>query len=219
MDSIWERTESALLRIARWLACPQRRIAQAPTLPDPEEMRAGLDMDDSDKTREALAFCKELFEREEKRTETLESKSITLMGFAGLTAALVSASAALLLDTDKIQCEPLLAILSLLYVFLVYSFVRSILCALMVVRVGDPYWFASPAAQDILDLRLQDVDHVRMQWALDYLHSYVKNHTINNDKAGYLISAQRGFAVAMLLLFAIAIVFVSYAVRTMILSM
>lgn len=211
MELLWQYAERVLLWAARWLVCPERPLEQVPGLPSAyEEIQAGLAMEDSGKIREALDFCKGLFEREEERTRTLESKAITLTGFTGLTTAFVSGFAALLLDAEKIPCRPILVVLVVLYVLLVYSFIRTILCALRVVRVGDPYRFTSPAPRDIFRLKTDEIDNIRRERAVDFFHSYVKNHAINNDKAGYLMSAQRGFATATLLLFLITIVFASY---------
>jgi len=215
MERLWECAEKrVLLRVARWLACPDRPAQEVPGLPSYEEIQAGLEMEDSEKVREALDFCKGLFEREEERTRTLESKAITLTGFTGLTTAFVSGFAALLLDAEKIPCEPVLAVLVAFYVLVVYSFVRTILCALRVVRVGAPYWFASPEPRDILRLKTDELDEIRRERAVDFFHSYVRNHAINDDKAGYLISAQRGFAIATLFLFSITMVFAGYALLT-----
>jgi len=211
MERLWECAEKGvLLRVAGWLACPDRPVQEVPGLPTSEEIRAGLAIEDTEKIGEALDFCKELFEGEEERTKTLESKAITLTGFTGLTTAFVSGFAALLLDAEKIPCRPALTVLVVLYVLLVYSFVRTILCALRVVRVGAPYWFASPEPRDILRLKTDDLDQIRRERAVDFFHSYVRNYAINDDKAGYLISAQRGFTIGTLFLFSITMVFAGY---------
>jgi len=140
MERLWELGERVVLAAARWLICPDRRVEQVPDLPSPEQIKDGLAVDDTKKVRETLDFCKWLFEREEERTRTLESKAVTLTGFTGLTTAFVSGFAALLLDAEKIPCKPAMAAFVLLYVLVVMSFTRTILCALRVVRVGDPYF-------------------------------------------------------------------------------
>lgn len=211
MELLWERAEEKLLRAARWLACADRPVEPVPELPSShEEIRAELALEETDKIEEALDFCQGLFEREEERTKTLESKAMTLTGFAGLTTAFVSGFAALLLGAEEIACKPVLAVLLVLYVLLVYSFVRTILCALRVVRVGDPYIFTSPAPWDIFRLKTDDMDDIHRERAVEFFYSYVKNHAINDDKAGYLRSSQRGFAVAALFLLLLSIVFAGY---------
>jgi len=214
MERLWELGERVVLAVARWLVCPDRRLEQVPDLPSEEQIKDGLAVDDTNKVRETLDFCKWLFEREEERTRTLESKAVTLTGFTGLTTAFVSGFAALLLDAEKIPCRPAMAVFVLLYVLVVSSFARAILCALRVVRVGDPYSFAHPNPWDISKLKTDEADRVRMERARDFFISYTKNHAINDDKAGYLISAQRGFAMATLFLFIMAVVFACYVLLT-----
>lgn len=211
MEHVWERyIQPACLRAARWLACPDRPVDPLKRLPAVDEVRSAFAVEDPEKVEEALHFCRWLFEREEERTRILESKAITLTGFAGVTTALVSGFAALLLDQSNKPCVVALAALLILYVFLAYSFVRTILCALMVVRVGRRYTFKYPASKDILGIKSQTVQQIRQQRAVDFFDSYANNRAINRDKAGYLISAQKAFAVAALLLLVIAVVIAGY---------
>lgn len=218
MESLWERwVEPRCMRAARWLACPERPVEPVDGLPSVAELFSAFavfTVDDADKTKEALDFCQWLFDRQEERTKTLESKASTLMGFAGITTAFVSGFAALLLDAKNIPCT-LLGLLVVVYLLLVYSFVRTILCALVVVTVGPRYRFKYPASRDILGLKDNSVPKLHGQRAVDFFDSYANNRAINDDKAGYLISAQRSFAIATLLVFVVTIVFGGYLSYTL----
>ena len=120
MERLWERyVEPFCLRAARWFACPERPVKPLESLPAVEEVSSALALEDDDKVEEALDFCRWLFEREEERTRVLESKAITMTGFAGVTAALVLGFAALLVDQSDIPSTFALGALLILYVFLV----------------------------------------------------------------------------------------------------
>lgn len=215
MDRFWHSATGIVLRVANWLLCPDRPLEEVSDLPESrEEIAAALALKDSRKIDEALTYCKDLFDREEERTRTLESKAITLTSFAGLTAAFVSGFAGLLLDSEKIPCWPARAVLLLPYIAIVCAFARTILCALRVVKVGDPYRFAAPAPTDILNLSIDTPQGVRLERAVDFFYAYRTNLVINNNKASYLMSAQRGFATAMFFLLLTTIVSGGYALLT-----
>jgi len=176
---------------------------------------AFLALEDDDKVEEALNFCKWLFDREDETTKTLESKATTLTGFAGVTVALVLGFATLLLDPNNLPSPYLLGPMLILYILLVYCFVRTILCALIVNSVGRRYTFEYPSSSEILSLSSQTPKQLRRQRAVDFFKSYMKNRTINVDKAGYLISAQRAFAIGSLVLFVITVLMAGYMLALM----
>ena len=211
MDRFWEwLPEPFFLWAAHWLACPERPVKPLKKVPSIEEVSSALALEEPAKAQEALDFCRWLFEREEDRTKILESKATTLTGFAGVTAALVLGVAALLLDPPKLASTYASVALLVLYLILVYCFVRTILCALMVIFVGPRYRFKYPASQDILAIRYKTIAQIHAQRAVDFFDSYVNNRAINEDKAGYLISAQQAFSTAALLLFLIPVLVAGY---------
>jgi len=212
MERFWEwLPEPFFLWVAHWLACPERPLKPLESLPSVDEVSSAfLPLEDDDKVEEALDFCKWLFDREDETTKTLESKATTLTGFAGVTVALVLGFATLLLDPNNLPGPYLLGPMLILYVLLVYCFVRTILCALIVNSVGRRYTFKYPSSRDILSLRSDTRKQIRRQRAVDFFDSYVNNRAINRDKAGYLISAQRAFAIGSLVLFVIAVLMAGY---------
>jgi hypothetical protein len=211
VEDLWESwLEGWLLRGARWLACPAREVKPRKGAPSIEDVSSAFALEEQEKVDEALDFCRWLWELEEERTRILETKAITLTGFAGVTAAVVLGIAALLLDASKLGSIYASGALLILYVVLVYCFVRTVLCALMVVTVGGRYRFHHPASADILAIRSKTVLQIQAQRAVDYFDSYLKNRAINEDKAGYLISAQQAFAVAALLLFLMTLFVAAY---------
>lgn len=80
----------------------------------------------------------------------------------------------------------------------------------MVIRVGPHYSFKYPASRDILAIKSETVTDIQKHRVVDFFDSYANNRAINEDKAGYLISAQEAFAVAALLLFLITVVIAGY---------
>lgn len=212
MERFWEwLPERFFLWAAHWLACPERQVKPVESLPSTDEVSSAfLPLEDDDKVEEALDFCKWLFDREEETTKTLESKATTLTGFAGVTVALVLGFATLLLDPSNLPSAYVLVPMLILYVLLVYCFVRTILCALIVNSVGGRYTFRYPCSRDILSLSSNSPKQLRRQRAVDFFDSYVNNRAINRDKAGYLISAQRAFAIGSLVLFVIAVLMAGY---------
>ena len=212
MERFWEwLPEPFFLWVAHWLACPERPVEPLGSLPSTEEVSSVfLALEDDNKVEEALDFCKWLFDREEKRTKTLESKAATLTGFAGVADALVIGLATLLLDPDNVPSGYVSGAMLILYVFLVYCFVRTILCALIAVGVGRRYPFRYPSCRDILALSSDSPKQIRRHRAVDFFQSYSTNRAINDDKAGYLISAQRAFAIGSLVLFLIAVLMAAY---------
>ena len=212
MDRFWEwLPEPFFLWTAHWLACPERPVKPLESLPSLDEVSSAfLPLEADDKVEEALDFCKWLFDREEETTKTLQSKATTLTGFAGVTVALVLGFATLLLDPSNLPSACMLGPMLVLYVLLVYCFVRTILCALIVNSVGPRYAFKHPSSRDILCLSSDSPMQIRRQRAVDFLDAYANNRAINRDKAGYLISAQRAFAIGSLVLFVIAVLIACY---------
>jgi hypothetical protein len=212
MERFWEwLPEPFFLWVAHWLACPERPVDPVESLPTVDEVSATfLPLEDDDKVEEALAFCKWLFDREDETTKTLESKATTLTGFAGVTVALVLGFATLLLDPNNLPGAHMLGAMLILYVLLVYCFVRTILCALIVNSVGRRYTFRYPSSRDILSLSSNARKQIRRQRAVDFFDSYMNNRAINRDKAGYLISAQRAFAIGSMVLFLISVLMAGY---------
>jgi hypothetical protein len=212
MERFWEwLPEPFLLWLAHWLACPERQVQPLDFLPSVDEVASALlPLEDDDEVDEALDFCEWLFDRQEETTKTLESKATTLTGFAGVTVALVLGFATLILNPDNLPSASILSAMIVLYILVVYCFVRAILCALIVLSVGRRYNFMHPSSRDILSLHSEGLITVRRQRAVDFFNSYANNRAINRDKAGYLISAQRAFAIGSLILFVIAAVTAAY---------
>ena len=211
MERFWEwLPEPFFLWAAHWLACPERPVKPLEFLPSLDEVSSAfLPLEDDDKVEEALDFCKWLFDREEETTKTLQSKATTLTGFAGVTVALVLGFATFLLGPNNLPSAYVLGPMLILYVLIVYCFVRTILCALIVNSVGR-YTFKRPSSRDILSLSSHTPTQIRRQRAVDFFDSYANNRAINRDKAGYLISAQRAFAIGSLMLFVIAVLMAGY---------
>jgi hypothetical protein len=212
MERFWEwLPERFFLWAAHWLACPERPVKPLESLPSVDEVSSSfLELEDDDKLEEALDFSKWLFDREEQTTKTLESKATTLTGFAGVAVALVLGLATFLLNPNILPSTHVLVPMLALYVLVVYCFVRTILCALIVNSVGPRYTFKHPSSRDILSLRSDTPRQIRRQRAVDFFDSYANNRAINRDKAGYLISAQRAFAIGSLALFATAMLMAVY---------
>ena len=80
----------------------------------------------------------------------------------------------------------------------------------MVIRVGPHYSFKYPASRDILAIKSKTVTHIQKHRVVDFFDSYANNRAINEDKAGYLISAQNAFAVAALFLFLMTVAIAGY---------
>ena len=154
---------------------------------------------------EALTFCRALFEREEQRAASFESKATTLMGFGALTAAFVAGFAALLLDEATAPCMSIVKVLAPFYFLLVLSFFFAILCALWALR---PQIITVPAPEDILKLAHSNVGLtvVRRERAGEFYKSYLANRETTNKKGFWVRWAQISVFFGMVLLVIIAAV-------------
>ncbi|TKJ28286.1 MAG: hypothetical protein CEE40_11780 [Chloroflexi bacterium B3_Chlor] len=154
---------------------------------------------------EALTFCRDLFEREEQRAASLESKATTLMGFGALTAAFVSGFAGLLLDEATAPCMSVVKVLALVYILLVSSFASAIFCGLQALL---PQMITVPAPGDILELAQSNVGLtvVRRERAGEFYKSYLANRETTNKKGSWVKLAQVSVVFGMVCLLLVAIV-------------
>ena len=198
--------------------CPDRSSTEPTSgatdevLPTAEHFEQELEkIRDSGEIQEALAFCKHLFEREEKRAAKFESKATTLMAFGALTAAFVSGFAALLLDEATAPCPFVVRALALAYALLVASFASAIYCGL---KALVPRYITIPAPGDILKLAETSVDLVRRKRAAEFYRSYLANRRTTNRKGSWVMGAQISVACGMAFLLIIALVLTGHLMLT-----
>jgi hypothetical protein len=175
-------------------------------LPTAEHFKQELErITDNDAIQEALAFCKDLFEREEQRAAAFESKATTLMGFGVLAAAFGYGFAALLLDEATAPCTSVVQVLAPAYGMLVLSFFAAIVCALVALW---PQEIMAPSPEDILKLAQQNHDlvGVRRERAGEFYKSYLANRRTTNRKGSWVMGAEISVFFGMVFLSIIACV-------------
>lgn len=175
-------------------------------LPTAEHFKEQLaTISDGREIREALTFCRKIFEREEQRAASFESKATTLIAFGALAAAFVSGFAALLLDEATAPCVCVVKVLAALYALLVLSFFCGIVFAAIALW---PQKIMSPRPGDILKLAESNdtLALVRRERAGDFYESYLANRQITNKKGFWVMAAQLSVALGMAFLLLIAVV-------------
>ncbi len=161
--------------------------------------------------REVLAFCTYIYEREERREASFESKATTLMGFGALAAAFVSGFAALLLDEATALWPCVVRGLAVAYGLLVLSFLAAIVSALVALW---PHEIMAPSPEDILNLdqREGDLTGIRRERAGAFYESYLANRRATNRRASWVMVAQISVASGMVFLLLIALLLAGYLI-------
>jgi len=169
------------------------------------EIRERFDgLRDKEKLNDALEYCTGLLEREEKRSDKVESKAFTLIGITGIATAFITGFAGLLLDGGKINSAWVLIPSAVLYVLVVISLMWTIFLAVKVVTIGD-YWFTYPSANDILKLSTASLNYVRRERAASLFYSLAQNCRVVNRKATFLGGAQLWFRNSIVLLLIVSL--------------
>lgn len=154
---------------------------------------------DKEKLDDAIEYCAGLLEREEKRSDKVESKAFRLIGITGIATAFITAFAGLLLDRGKINSAWVLIPAAVSYTLVATSLIWTIFLAAKVVTVGD-YCFTYPGANDILKLSKASLGYVRRERAALLFYSFAQNCRVANRKATFLGGAQLWFRNSIVLL-------------------
>lgn len=161
------------------------------------------------KLDDAVEYCGKLLDREEDRSEKIESKAFTLIGITGIATGFITGFAGLLLDQDKITGTWILILAAMLYILVVVSLMWTIFLAVKVVTVGD-YWFTYPAADDIFQLSSVTLTCVKQERAASLFYSFAQNQKVINRKATFLSGAQIWFRNSIVLLLALTLLLALY---------
>ncbi len=164
---------------------------------------------DIKKLDDAIDFCTNLLEREDKRSEKIESKAFTLIGITGIASGFIIGFASLLLDQAKITSDLVLILASILYVLVVISLMWAIFLSIKVVTVGD-YIFTYPSANDIFDLSQSTLLSVKNERVVSLFYSFVQNRRAIDRKATYLNGSQLWFRNSISLLLIITLLLAIY---------
>jgi hypothetical protein len=176
-------------------------------LPTPDEFKCGLgSISGAREIREALAFSRALYEREEQRAASFQSKATTLVGFGALAATFASGFASVMLDKATAPCSFLVKLLAVFYALLVLSFAFAIFFALAALW---PQTIQYPSPRDILDLGGSDeandkLREVRRGQAGDFYQSYYVGRKATNNMATWVMAAESSVAFGMVCLVTIA---------------
>jgi hypothetical protein len=182
-------------------------------LPHPvtlREAREGFRDLEGEKLDDALEYCDALLEREDDRSDKIESKAFTLIGITGIATAFITGFAGLLLDREKLALAPILILAAALYILVVLALMFTIYLAVKVVTVGD-YVFTYPSANDILELSKASLQYVKRERAASLFYSFTQNQQVVNRKATYLGGAQLWFRNSVVLLLVLTILLALYA--------
>jgi hypothetical protein len=176
-----------------------------------KEIRDRLgNLTDKEKLNDAMEYCTILMEREEKRSDKIESKAFTLIGITGTATGFIIGFASLLLGLDKIPSSWALLPVSALYVLVVISLIWTIFLSVNVVLVGA-YTYTYPSANDIFDLANTSLQSVQKERIASLFFSFSQNHRVVNRKATYLNGSQLWFRNSMGLLLVLTLLLAVYA--------
>ncbi|MBU1700010.1 MAG: hypothetical protein KJ970_03435 [Candidatus Eisenbacteria bacterium] len=159
--------------------------------------------DDKDKIEEALDYCTGLVELGDCRLKRIESKAMTMVGFTGVAAGLVTGIGILSMTTNGLKPLAVSLVSALCYIFTITCFFISIYLALKVLAISD-YKFVTPDPADIFHLSDKPLNIVKIERAATLYYSYHRNEQLLNEKGTYLIGAQRWFRNAIVLLLILA---------------
>lgn len=162
-------------------------------------------MNEDDKLDYAIEYSETLFNREENRRETIETKASTLLGVTGLATTFVTGVVGIY--PDKIFTMPtgILFAITFLYILIVFSLIMTILLAYHTIIVGR-YLFTYPSIDDLLKLPAATLVEVKRERLSSIYYSYEKNTENINLKASYVIGSQLWFRNSMVLLLLLALV-------------
>ena len=152
-----------------------------------------------EKLDDAVTYCNNLLEREEKRLQTIETKAFALLGITGIATGFIIGFAGLLLDATKVNSLPINIYGGVIYFFVVISFIFTIFLSMKVVTVGE-YKFTYPSPREILRLADESLLVIKRDRAISTFYSYLKNQEVINQKATYLGGAQLWFRNSIILL-------------------
>jgi hypothetical protein len=168
------------------------------------------DLSDKEKLDEAMDYCKGLLEREEKRSDKIESKAFTLIGFTSIPVASLTAFLGFLLESSSMPPAVNMMIV-VFYVVLVVALLFTIFLASRVVTVLD-YAFTYPNPKDILLLSDASLAYVRIEYIASVYYSFIRNQEIDNVKATFLGGAQLWFKNSIFLLLAFTLFLGGYMI-------
>jgi hypothetical protein len=167
------------------------------------------DLTEKEKLKDAMEYCAILLDREEKRSDKVESKAFTLIGITGIAAGFIIGFAGLLLDQGKIPSDLVLVLAAVLYILVVLSLMWAIFLSVKVVTVGD-YTYTYPSANDIFDLADSPLQSVQKERAASLFFSFVQNHRVVNRKATFLNGSQLWFRNSIFLLLLLTLLLAFY---------
>lgn len=174
------------------------------------EIRKSLGDLEGEKLDDALANCSDLLNREDDRSNKIESKAFTLIGITGIATGFITGFATLLLDRGKITSVAILTVAAFLYVLVVLSLMLTIYLAVKVVTITD-YRFTYPSANDILNRSMACLSYIKRERTIALFYSFVKNIREINRKATYLGGAQLWFRNSIVLLLVLTLLLAIYA--------
>jgi hypothetical protein len=177
------------------------------TLSETREKFSGLQ---GDKLDDAIEYCSDCLDREDDRSDKIESKAFTLVGITGIATGFITGFAGLLLDQDKMTDGWILVPAVILYILVVISLMWTIYLAVKVVTVGD-YKFTYPAAQDILEIGDTSPRTFKREYVASLFYSFARNQQVVNRKATYLGGAQLWFRNSVVLLLVLTLLLGLYA--------
>jgi hypothetical protein len=175
----------------------------------PEVKEKFGDLHEVEKLEDAMVYCTNLLEREDKRLDKIESKAFTLIGITGIAAGFITGFASIILDQNKFASAWILVPAVLLYILVVISLMLTILLAVKVVAVGE-YKFTYPSANDIFELSVKPLNDVKADRVSTLFFCFSQNNQIVDRKATFLNGSQRWFRNSILLLLSISILIASY---------
>lgn len=141
---------------------------------------------------ELLSYCKTVFEREEKRTVSLENKVIVLAGFSGSSIAAVLTLFVLFVDSERFAAAS--REVQTLYIAGAFLALSALLIVIFLcVHALGMRAFHHPRPTRIFDLAFRSVLAVKKKRATEYFYAYLANQTINNRKADNYSTGLKAF--------------------------
>ncbi len=171
---------------------------------------------------ESLNLARELFEEEDKRKSSIESKAFTLFSITGIATAVIFSASDLIMDKFKttaprtivslhftLTTKHLIGLIILLYVLLCSSLIASIWYVVKALRLEH---YAKRNADGVMDFLNKDSNEVKQEMIADFVYSYKRNLINNNDKGTLFNKAEFFFSTSLIMLLIISILFALFFV-------
>ena len=170
---------------------------------DGQEVLKKLKSTDESIIDSCLSYMKELLTREGQRRSTADEKANTLLGFSGITSALVLGLGSFLFDLRNQLPLYFLIPFILFYILITVVFILTIWHGFKALHVRE---YSDVHPENIYEFQSDKTIEMKKKWIASLLVAYQKNAQETNEKVTNLLIAQKYFGIGIMLLVVLAFI-------------